>query len=56
MYSGRDLMGFGSPDDDDAPRPNRAQRRAQEKRLRAATRRGQRAHERALRNQAGGQR
>lgn len=55
MYNGRNLMGFGDPDDD-TPRPNRAQRRAQEKRLRAAMRRGQRAHERTLRNQAGGQR
>jgi hypothetical protein len=43
-----DYFGFASKDD--MPQPNRAQRRAAEKRRRAQQRRGQRAYDRAQRN------
>lgn len=48
-YAGKGLMGFGKPDPDEW-QPNRAQRRAVAKRLKAQQRKGQRAHERAQRN------
>lgn len=48
-YAGSGLMGFGAATEDEF-QPNRAQRRAMAKRLKAQQRKGQRAHERAQRN------
>ena len=53
---GSGIMGFTAKDDDNEPEqeyvPNRAERRAMTKRLKATQRRGQRAYERTLRNQS----
>jgi hypothetical protein len=49
-YDLMDILGFGKGDD--GPKPNRAQRRALERKLKRQQRKGQRAWERQQRNQS----